>query len=376
MPVQTQSIAHHIPAPRPALLVHVRTKGQTDEELAWSAHEFEALAREVACRPVCSLALTRSFADDSDRVGSGTLALLQRTIGELAGPGAVHVLLVDAALSPRQQRELEQALELPILDRTQLILELFALRARTEEAKLTIELARARHRLPRLREDRSKQGREGGGGRGERGNTQIALAKERCRTQIGALERQLARVQAMARRQRGRREALRRVALVGYTNAGKSSWLSALTGTETLIADKPFASLGTTVRTLQRKSARQEPILLCDTVGFLRRLPHELIPSFQSTLDEVRGADLVLCVADATDPRLREQLEIVERTLESLECAGVPCWLLLNKQDRLSREARSQLAAAFPRALHVSAHVPADVALVRRLLAEQFEVPA
>jgi GTP-binding protein HflX len=193
------------------------------------------------------------------------------------------------------------------------------------------------------------------------------------------------------------------VALVGYTNAGKSSWLSALTGTETLIADKPFASLGTTVRTLPlsslrsagraralptqpakpsgshpaaRKSARQEPILLCDTVGFLRRLPHELVPSFQSTLDEVRGADLVLCVADATDPRLREQLEVVERTLEGLDCAGVPCWVLLNKQDRLSPQARRELAQAFPRALHVSAHVDRDVALVRDQLAEHFGVPA
>jgi GTP-binding protein HflX len=378
MPAQIQPTlaTFHAPTQRHALLLQLRTKGQAQDELAWAAQEFEALAHEIGCVPVCSLLLTRSLADTPERVGRGTLEVLQSTLHDLGPPHpcAATVLLVDGTLSPKQQRELEQTLALEVLDRTQLILQLFALRARSEEAKLTVELARARHLLPRLREERSKQGREGGGGRGARGNTQVALAKERCRARIATLERQLARAQGMAHTQRVRREPLRRVAIVGYTNAGKSSWLSALSGKDTLIADKPFASLATTVRTLQRKSAKQEPILICDTVGLVRALPHELVPSFQATLEEAREADLLLCVVDAADPRLHEQLQVVERTLEGLNRPSTPCWILLNKLDRLSVEEQRAVRRTFPTALHVSAHANEDVAFVRQRLASYFGV--
>jgi GTP-binding protein HflX len=283
--------------------------------------------------------------------------------------------MIDAALSPGEHRSLAKAIAAEVIDRPQLILRLFALRARTREAQLTVQIAQERYALPRLRDDTSKQGREGGGGRGERGNTQVALAKERARARIRGLERELERVQQMAERQRARRQDERRVALVGYTNAGKSSWLRALTGSETLIADKPFATLDTTVRALARKSASPDPVLITDTVGFLRDLPHELVPSFRATLVEAREAELCLVVVDASDANFREQLEVTERTLDGIGASDVPRQLLFNKIDRVDAATRERLADEWPHALQVSSASEASVAQVRALIVDHFELP-
>lgn len=361
-----------------AVVILVRRSGQSQESLRFRAAEFEALLREVSVSPACEVLLTRSSSGARPLFGPGTLrelAELSAALREKAG-GTRTLVVVDAALSPGEQRSLANAVGCEVLDRTQVILRLFALRARTREAQLTVQIAQQRYALPRLREDTHKRGRQGGGGgRGERGNTLTALEKERARARIRALERELERVQRMAETQREARRSMRRVALVGYTNAGKSSWLRALTGSETLIADKPFATLGTTVRTLARKSASPEPVLITDTVGFLDDLPHELVPSFHATLVEAREADLLLCVVDASDPHCEEQLEVTERTLESIGAADTPRLILLNKIDRLDALQRTELGALWPHALQVSVDDETCVARVRALITGHFELP-
>ncbi|MBX3231699.1 MAG: GTPase HflX [Labilithrix sp.] len=273
-------------------------------------------------------------------------------------------VVADDELTPAEHRNLSAALGAPVLDRTEVILQVFETRARTIEAKLAIELAWLEHRLPRVRDDRSLGDREGGGGRAARGNSNVELAKQRLRDRIAAVRAELG---AIAARERPRRDGAFRVTLVGYTNAGKSSLMRALTGADVLVEDKLFATLGTTVRALAPPAA--PPVVVADTVGFLHRLPHALLASFRSTLAEAREADLLLLVADASDPEVRAQLATTSRTLEDVGAGAIPSLVLLNKIDRVDAEAREALTTALPAALPLSAFRPEDVAALRSRVA-------
>jgi GTP-binding protein HflX len=349
-----------------ALLVAVQRPQQSDEDVQTSCAELESLARTLGITVVQRELQNRTGTSSSTYVGSGKLEELARLTGgsgedEHNDPIA-DLVLVDGELSPRQQRTLELALEVEVMDRTAVILHIFERRAQTREAKLEVEIARLEYQLPRIRDDDAKDDRQGGGGRGERGHTNVELDKERTRDRIAQLNQELADVQSTEASRRERRQDVFQVALVGYTNAGKSSLMRGLTGSEILVEDKLFATLGTTVRKLQ--PAATPPILLSDTVGFIKNLPHELVQSFRSTLDEAKHAQLLLLVVDVSDSDWRDQLRVTRQTLESIGAGEVPRKVVLNKIDRLDDQRREQLADEMPDALQVSA---LDSDLVRQL---------
>ncbi len=283
-----------------------------------------------------------------------------------------EVVVVDHELSPRIQRNLERATGVEVLDRSQVIVEIFHRHAKSREARLQVELARLAYVAPRLRELGAGKDRQRGGigGKGA-GETAVELDRRRIRDRMAQLRRELEKIQAEQDvRRAGRREA-RRVALVGYTNAGKSSLMRALTGSGVYVADKLFATLDTTVRALEPDS---EPrILVSDTVGFIKKLPHELVASFRSTLDEAREASLLLYLADASDPTFRGQLATTRAVLDEIGAGQIPSRLLLNKRDRLDRAAREALAAELPEAMLISAHDPSSVAEVKNLVRTFFD---
>ncbi|HSK02813.1 MAG TPA: GTPase HflX [Kofleriaceae bacterium] len=296
--------------------------------------------------------------------------------GEAAGergPGKprVRVVLVDHDLTPTQQRNLEKATGADVLDRTSVILEIFHRHARTREARLQVEIARLRYLAPRLRESGGGGDRVRGGigGKGA-GESALELDRRRIRDRIAELRHELEQIEGGSRTRRARRSELPTVALVGYTNAGKSSLMRAMAGTDVYVADKLFATLDTTVRRLQPPT--EPPILVTDTVGFIKKLPHDLVASFRSTLEEAAGADLLLHVIDAADPASADQLAVTREVLREIGADTVPAWLLLNKIDRVDPAARAALADHYPGAIQLSAKERGDVAALRERLIAHF----
>lgn len=346
---------------------------QTDADVGASLAEIEDLLGGLGVRVAQWVVQRRGAAASGSVIGEGKqqellsiLAGLKREVGEEA-----VMLAVDGELSPGQLRHIEGALDVEVADRTGIILRVFEQRARTQVAKLEVEIARLTYEAPRVRDDESLGDREGGGGRGARGHTNVELKKQRIRERVASLRRELEGQRAAEEAQRARRKDALRAALVGYTNAGKSSLMRALTGSEVLVEDKLFATLGTTVRALSPETAPR--ILVSDTVGFIRDLPHELVASFHSTLEEARDAGLLLFVVDAADPRWREQLRVTRETLASIGASGVPSRVLLNKIDRVDAATRAALAEELPDALQVSAHDPDDIRRIRGAIVASFE---
>ncbi|MBL0276892.1 MAG: GTPase HflX [Anaeromyxobacter sp.] len=278
------------------------------------------------------------------------------------------VVVVDHELSPGQLRNLEKATGALVLDRTGVIVDIFHRHARSREARMQVEIARLKYLAPRLRESAGRSERQQGRGSGD---SAVELDRRKIRDRLAELAEGLAAVQREQDHRRFARRDQLRVALVGYTNAGKSSLMRALTGSEVLVADRLFATLDTTVRALQPESRPR--VLVSDTVGFLRQLPHDLVASFRSTLDEALEASLLLYVVDASDPTCQAQLEVTRTVLRDIGAAEVPSLLLLNKVDRLDQAARLALAARFPGAIQLSAHVPEDVAALRQSVLDFFE---
>ncbi|WP_437290942.1 GTPase HflX [Sorangium sp. So ce406] len=282
------------------------------------------------------------------------------------------VVAVDHDISPSQARNLERATGAQVLDRAGVIIEIFHRHARSREAKLEVEIARLNYVAPRLRETGGGGDRQRGGigGKGA-GESALELDRRKIRDRIAELKQELASVQREQSTRRALRQGQRRVALVGYTNAGKSSLMRALTGSEVLVADKLFATLDTTVRALHPEVRPR--ILVSDTVGFIKKLPHDLVASFRSTLDEALEASLLLYVADASDPTFRDQLGVTRSVLSEIGANEVPSRLLLNKVDRLSEDERDALRLEFPEATLLSAKTPADVAALRESIIGFFE---
>ena len=286
-------------------------------------------------------------------------------------PARATVVLVDHDLSPTQQRNLERATGADVLDRTSVILEIFHRHAKTREARLQVEIARLKYLAPRLREssDSGDRVRGGVGGKGA-GESSLELDRRRIRDRIAELRNELSQIEGGSKVRRDRRSELPTVALVGYTNAGKSSLMRALTSTDVYIADKLFATLDTTVRRLQPPT--DPPILITDTVGFIKKLPHDLVASFRSTLDEAGDADLLLHVVDAADEALSEQVAVTRDVLAEIGADKVPTWFVLNKIDRVDEAGRAALKERYPDALQLSAKAREDVAELRDKLIEHF----
>jgi GTPase len=281
-------------------------------------------------------------------------------------------VVVDHELSPRVQRNLERATGAEVLDRSQVIVEIFHRHAKSREARLQVEIARLSYVAPRLREAGAGKDRQRGGigGKGA-GETAVELDKRRIRDRIAELKHELEKIQAEQDVRRAGRRQARRVALVGYTNAGKSSMMRALTGSGVYIADELFATLDTTVRAL--KPETEPRILVSDTVGFIKKLPHQLVASFRSTLDEAREASLLCFLADASDPVFRDQLETTREVLGDIGAGDIASRLLLNKCDRLDPAARAALAQEYPEAIQCSALDPKSVAEVRDAIVRFFD---
>eukprot|EP01037_Dinobryon_pediforme_P011992 gene11992-12081_t len=278
-------------------------------------------------------------------------------------------VILDHEISPSQARNLENATGASVLDRTGVIVEIFHRHARSREAKLQVEMARLRYVAPRLRESAvGGGGRQRGVGAGE---TNLDLDRRAIRDRLAELKEQLERVQRDNSQRRSARSDQLRVALVGYTNAGKSSLMRALTGSEVLVADQLFATLDTTVRAL--KPETKPRILVSDTVGFIKQLPHDLVASFRSTLDEALEASLLLFVVDASDPNYEAQLEVSRTVLREIGADVVPSLLLLNKMDRVEAEAAAELREKHPDAVMLSSKSAEDVSALHERIVAFFE---
>jgi len=281
-----------------------------------------------------------------------------------------EVVIFDCELTPSQLRNLESATGATVLDRTGVVIGIFNRHAKTREAKIQVELASLAYLSPRLRET-GGQDRQGGGiGAKGAGETSLELDRRKIRDRMKELRAELEAVRGEQATRRSRRSNETTVALVGYTNAGKSSLMRALTGSEVLVADQLFATLDTTVRPM--KPETRPRLLISDTVGFIKQLPHDLVASFRSTLDEAAGAALQLLLVDAADPAFRAQLAVVQTVLEEVGAGGIPRILVLNKRDLLSPIDLALLQREFPGAIAICTRDAGDLALLREKITEFF----
>jgi GTPase len=332
--------------------------------------ELRELSRTAGVEPVAELVQHRDRPDPRTYVGKGKLEELKEAFKR----SGAESLIVDDELSPVQQRQLEDALQARVVDRTQLILDIFAQHAVSAEGKLQVELAQLEYNLPRMRGLWQHLERLGGGvGTRGPGESQLETDRRLARRRVTLLRqrlRQLAK-QRSTRRKARRRSETPTIALAGYTNVGKSTLLNALTGADASVDDRLFETLDPTTRGFEVEGRRY---LVTDTVGFIRRLPHQLVEGFAATLEETLVADLVLHVADASvsDDELDEMLAAVDSVLGEIGAGELPMELVLNKVDALDPLGRRRLANRFPGALQVSARTGEGLDELRERIAERF----
>jgi GTP-binding protein HflX len=337
-----------------------------DDELG----ELEELARTAGVEPIARLVQHRAQADPRTYVGKGKLEELKETYRATGS----EVLLVDDELSPSQQRLLENELQARVVDRTQLILDIFAQHAVTAEGKLQVELAQLEYNLPRMRGMWQHLERLGGGvGTRGPGESQLETDRRLARRRVSLLKRRLKELgrQREIRRKERRRTETPTVALAGYTNVGKSTLLNALTDAGVSVRNRLFETLDPTTRGFDHEGRRY---LVTDTVGFVRRLPHQLVEGFAATLEETLVADLVLHVVDGSAPaeRLAEQIASVNAVLLEIGANALPRELVVNKIDLVDDDARRRLANRYPDALQVSAATGEGLDELRARIADRF----
>lgn len=324
-----------------AVLVGLVTKDQDEAKTKEYLDELEFLADTAGAVTVKRFTQKVTGPSSVTYVGTGKLEEIRDYIkAEEEAEREVGMVIFDDELSAKQIRNIEKALQVKILDRTSLILDIFAMRAQTAEAKTQVELAQHRYMLPRLQRlwthlERQGGGSGSGGGKGSvglrgPGETQLEMDRRIILQRITLLKQRLAEIDRQKTTQRKNRGRLIRVALVGYTNVGKSTLMNLLSKSDVFAENKLFATLDTTVRKMVIDNL---PFLLADTVGFIRKLPTDLVDSFKSTLDEVREADLLLHVVDISHPDFEEQIAVVEKTLQELGCSDKPSMIVFNKID-------------------------------------------
>ena len=334
-----------------AILVGVTQKGSeswlTDDHLA----ELALLAETAGAEVVDTIHQRRSIINPTYYIGRGKCAEIKVEAGNLNA----DLVIFDDDLSPAQARNLEKEINRRIIDRTGLILDIFASRARTREAKMAVELAQLNYLLPRLTGHWEHLSRQVGGiGVRGPGETQLETDRRLVRKRIALLRLEIQRIERSRRTRRKRRSRLPLVALVGYTNSGKSTMLNSLTRSSVYVENRLFATLDPAVRSFQYEGGKK--ILFTDTVGFIRKLPHHLIASFRSTLEEVLNANLLLHVVDLSHPLYMEQMEGVRGVLRELEAIDLPRLVVFNKVDLVKREsALKQAREYYPQAVFVSA---------------------
>lgn len=332
--------------PQRALLVSLDT-GEYDAES--SLRELEELTRTAGAEPALTLTQKRPAPDTATCIGSGMV----EQAAQICQQEDMDLLIFDRELTPTQIRNLEGECGVRVIDRTTLILDIFAQRARSKEGKLQVELAQLRYLLPRLSGQGTAMSRLGGGiGTRGPGETKLETDRRHIRRRIGSLKEQLKDVEAArgVTQRRRKKDGTVTVALVGYTNAGKSTLMNRLTQAGVLAEDKLFATLDPTARALKLPCGKT--VMLIDTVGLIRRLPHHLVEAFKSTLEQAATADILLNVCDAASSEAREHLEVTQQLLVELGAAGHPIIPVLNKWDAV---ADPQLAPRLPGAVRISA---------------------
>ncbi|MCL6262502.1 GTPase HflX [Craterilacuibacter sp. RT1T] len=383
--------------PRYALVASVQLPDVSDVEFEASLAELSELAKTLGFQVVQTFVQKRSSFDRTAYLGVGKLEEVSmfvnrgvRSDGPEAGAQALEsatvefdALLVDHEISPSQARNLELAVGCPVMDRTMVILEIFHRNARSRAARAQVEIARLGYMAPRLREAAKLAGpqgrqRSGMGGRGA-GESHTELDRRKVRDRIAELQREIIAMELERKTQRARRlerQGLGGVSLVGYTNAGKSTLMRALTGSEVLVANKLFATLDTTVRALYPESVPR--VLVSDTVGFIKNLPHGLVASFKSTLEEALDAALLLHVIDASDPGFLRQLEVTDEVLQEIGADEVPRIRVFNKIDHVGDESEqaartAELQQRYPGCVVMSARRPEEVASLHAMIVSFFQ---
>jgi GTP-binding protein HflX len=378
---------------RYAVIAAVHLPSVTDLEFEASLNELRELAKTLGFKVLKTFIQNRSSLDTTGYLGIGKRQEVRCFVNNEPGeyeeipsnPNGfeIEAILVDHEISPSQARNLEVETGCEVLDRTMVILEIFHRNARSRAAKAQVEIARLGYMAPRLREAAKLAGpqgrqRSGVGGRGA-GESHTELDKRKIRDRIAELQLEIIAMDAERQTQRARRQerqGLAAVALVGYTNAGKSTLMRALTGSEVLVANKLFATLDTTVRALHPESVPR--VLVSDTVGFIKNLPHGLVASFKSTLDEALDASLLLHVIDASDPGFERQLEVTDKVLKEIGADVVPRIRVFNKIDHVGDETAQAECAAdlrtrYPDCVVMSARRPDEVAQLRQTIIAFFQ---
>ena len=342
---------------RAAIVTLIRANDEdTRQEAQEHLSELALLADTAGADILFRMTQERALPDGALYLGKGKVEELKQHIAALD----LQLVLFDDDLSPMQVRNLERELNVKILDRSGLILDIFASRARTREAKTQIELAQLEYMLPRLTRAWTHLSKQHGGiGTKGPGETQIETDRRLVKTRISHLKEKLGEIERQHQTRRaGRNDELTRIALVGYTNVGKSSLLNTLASGESnvFVENRLFATLDATTRAVELSHGRQS--LVTDTVGFIRKLPAKLIASFRTTLSEVQEADILLHVVDIASPQFEEQIEIVSQTLHELDAHGKPVIMVFNKLDALEEEKKyliAEMRARYPHAVFISA---------------------
>ncbi|MBQ2881753.1 MAG: GTPase HflX [Clostridia bacterium] len=328
-----------------AVLIAVQTKDVSEEEAELSIAELGRLVETAGAEPCISVIQKRENFDVASYIGRGKA----QEIAEICKNNEITLAVVDDEISGSQAKNLEDILDVRVIDRTMLILDIFAARAKTAEGRLQVELAQLKYLLPRLIGLGKSLSRLGGGiGTRGPGETKLETDRRHIRRKINSLEEQLEKVEQRRLQARRRRDknSVPSVALVGYTNAGKSSLMNVLCCSEEVyVEDKLFATLDSTTRKMVFPDSPKSNILLTDTVGFIRKLPHTLVEAFKSTLEEATSADLLLHVVDSSDAELSSHIETVNGILNELGIEHKPVWLIMNKNDRLVGEREIEASA-------------------------------
>ena len=393
------------PSPKYAVIAAVQLPNVGDVEFDASVTELRDLAKTLGFKVIRTFTQKRTSFDATAYLGVGKREEMRRFVHDEfepdqespgtpargdAGSGAadadakarIDAVFVDHEISPSQARNLENEVGCEVSDRTMVILEIFHRNARTRAARAQVEIARLAYMAPRLREAAKLAGpqgrqRSGTGGRGA-GESHMELDRRKLRDRIAELQKEITAMDAERKTQRARRQEradLATVALVGYTNAGKSTLMRALTGSDVLVADRLFATLDTTVRALYPESTPR--VLVSDTVGFIKNLPHGLVASFKSTLEEALEASLLLHVIDAGDPGYERQLEVTDQVLDEIGAGDVPRIRVFNKIDQVGDAATQQeraaaLVARYPGCIVMSARRAEDVTALREAILGAF----
>lgn len=353
-------------SPAKAILVGLRHPGGSSR---FSLDELNGLALTAEYEPVAELTQKLAKINPKTFLGSGKAEKLRQAVSH----HAPEVVVFDEELSPRQNRELEKILKCRVIDRPWLILEIFSHHARTREAKTQVELARLKYALPRLAKMWKHLPRQRGGiGMRDAGETQIQLDQRMIRNEIHKLEKKLQQIDRGKKAQRKSRQGTFKAALVGYTNAGKSSLMNKLTGANTWVENKLFATLDPAVRKIKKNFPY--PVLLSDTVGLINKLPHDLVASFKSTLDEVRNANLLIHVVDISNNEYENQMRTAHDLLTEMEMDKTDAILVFNKTDSVEDiEELDRAFQKFPSAIGISCKKDEGIDLLRKEIVNRCE---